>query len=223
MLNELIISIGESDCEAIGDGLLAQPVNALSSLVFAVFGIILLASRSRNPDSDRTNRLVLGFLMISTGIGSLLFHGPQGSASHFLHDVTIIATVLAIATTNLAGLRTWTSTTKWVVLGVGVLAGAIAITVWPSATNVLAGISVVGLIVVDVLAHRAGAVRGRWWIAATLALVVAVVFFIVGRTGGPLCDSASLFQGHAMWHMLAASALWAYFESTTSARTGQDR
>ena len=40
--------IGESDCEDIDDGFLAQPVNALSSLAYTLFGIWLVIRAVRN-------------------------------------------------------------------------------------------------------------------------------------------------------------------------------
>ncbi len=211
-------AIGESDCETIGRGLLAQPVNAVSSLAYVVVGVIVLYSVFRSEEEERTVRSVFGSLLIATGIGSLLFHGPQGPASRVIHDSTFILTVLFIALTNLAGLFGLSRRVQWAVFS---LTGALTIVtlgLTPSSTNLLAGASVVLLIAGDALGHRAGAIRMRWWAASVTAMAMAMVLFIVGRTGGPLCDSASLFQGHALWHVLSAGALWAYFESTVRVR-----
>jgi hypothetical protein len=215
---QVTTAIGESDCELIGTGLLAQPVNAVSSLAYVVVGVIVLYSAFRSEDEERSVRSVFGSLLIASGIGSLLFHGPQGPASRMIHDSTFILTVLFIALTNLAGVFGWSRRNQWTVFS---LTGALAIVtlgLMPSSTNLLAAASVVVLIVGDVLGHRAGAIRMRWWAASVTAMAVAAVLFIVGRTGSPLCDSASLFQGHALWHVLSAGALWAYFESTVEVR-----
>ncbi len=213
-------AIGESDCELIGTGLLAQPVNAVSSFAYVVVGVIVLYSALRPEDEQSSVRSVFGSLLIATGIGSLLFHGPQGPASRMIHDSTFILTVLFIALTNLGGLFGLSRRVQWTVFS---LTGALTIVtlgLMPSSTNLLAAASVVVLIVGDVLGHRARAIQMRWWAASVTAMTVAVVLFIVGRTGGPLCDSSSLFQGHALWHILSAGALWAYFESTTQVRAG---
>ena len=220
MILSLISAIGESDCEHIGQGFLAQPVNAFSSLAFVVFGIVMLFSIPQQQRTERVNRAIIGVLMIATGIGSVLFHGPQGSASHFLHDATILLTMIGIVTMNVAGLLRWTEQRVWVILGVvGVAASAILL-IWPASTNIVAGIALVALIVQDIALHRVGSINRRWWIAAILVMAVALLFFVAGRTGSPFCDSASIFQGHALWHILAATAIWAYFIATTPTRVG---
>ncbi|RLE17037.1 MAG: hypothetical protein DRJ28_00125 [Actinobacteria bacterium] len=213
-------TIGESDCETISNGLLAQPVNAVSSLAYVVVGGIVLYSITRSEDEERSNRLVFGFLLVATGVGSVLFHGPQGPASRFVHDVTFVLTVLFIAVITISGIVGWARGVQWAVFLSAAALTAIVLAVWPSSTNVLAGASLMLLIASDVLGHRTGAIRKRWWRAAVTAVVIAVALFIAGRTGGPLCDSSSLFQGHAAWHVLSAGALWAYFESTAPVRAG---
>jgi hypothetical protein len=216
----LITAIGESDCENIGSGFLAQPVNAVSSLAFAVFGIVVLFSMSNRETVERSNRMTFGILMIGTGIGSVLFHGPQGQAGKYLHDVTFVLTLLALATMNLVGILHWSRQRTRAILG-GTAVGVLTLLfVWPSSTNIVAGVAFVAVVGVDIALHRSGTVRRRWWIGAILAMVVAAFFFLAGRTGGPLCDSSSLLQGHALWHIVSGAALWAYFESTTPVRTG---
>jgi hypothetical protein len=42
------------------------------------------------------------------------------------------------------------------------------------------------------------------------AIALGGVAFLLGRTGSPLCNPASLFQWHALWHVLVAVALVAY-------------
>ena len=220
MFVRLVSAIGETDCEAIGSGILAQPVNAVSSLAFSVFGLVILFSMSRFKGPERVNRLIIGILMIATGVGSVLFHGPQGAASHFLHDVTILLTMTAIVTMNVAGIKRWSEQRVWLILGGMAVVISVVLLIWPSSTNVVAGVALVVLVVQDVALHRSRSIRTGWWIMAIVAMAVALLFFVVGRTGGPLCDSSSLFQGHALWHILSATALWAYFIATAPARSG---
>ena len=44
--------------------------------------------------------------------------------------------------------------------------------------------------------------------APVLLLGVAAVVHAVSRTGGPWCDPEAVVQGHALWHVLSAGALW---------------
>jgi hypothetical protein len=223
MIVSFIGAIGESDCENIGAGILAQPVNAISSLVFVLFGIIVVVSAVSQSGTERVNRFIVGTLMIATGVGSVLFHGPQGPGSHFLHDATILLTMAAIATMNIAGLLYWTEKRVWLILGATGVGVTAVLAVWPASTNVVAAVALIVLIGQDVALHRSGSIRTRWWIAAIVAMAVALLFFVAGRTGSPFCDSASFLQGHALWHILAATALWAYFLATTPTRLGIEK
>ena len=158
--------------------------------------------------------------MIATGIGSVMFHGPQGPASHFLHDATFLLTLLALVALNLTGVLGWKSRRTWVVFGLSSGVVMAILLVWPESTNIVAGVVVLAIVGVDILVHRSTSIRQRWWIASVVTMGLAVVLFVLGRTGGPLCDSESIFQGHALWHVLSATALWAYFEATVPARVG---
>ena len=82
-------SLGASDCERVTTGLLAQPTNALTSLGFAVAGGWLLARALRRPER-RVEPIVFGASVVATGIGSLLYHGPQPPYADTAHDLSIL-------------------------------------------------------------------------------------------------------------------------------------
>jgi hypothetical protein len=42
------------------------------------------------------------------------------------------------------------------------------------------------------------------------ALALGGIAFLLGQTGSPLCRPESLFQWHALWHLLVAVSLVAY-------------
>ncbi|MCA1845327.1 MAG: ceramidase [Actinobacteria bacterium] len=66
--------MGGSDCEQIGSGWLAQPVNALSSLVYVAVGVWLLW-RSRAPGVRRGPLVAGGAALLAVGVGGVAFHG----------------------------------------------------------------------------------------------------------------------------------------------------
>ena len=87
--------IGGSDCEALRDGLLAQPTNALTSAAYVVAGIVVWI---RIPPQRRIGAGgVYAVLLGLVGIGSILYHGPQPPGSKFLHDAPIPMLLLLIA------------------------------------------------------------------------------------------------------------------------------
>jgi hypothetical protein len=76
--------MGGADCELVGGGWLAQPVNAWSSLAYlAAAGFV--ASRRRDAVA------VLGAIaLVLVGVGSFAYHGPQPGWAGPLHDASIV-------------------------------------------------------------------------------------------------------------------------------------
>ena len=77
-----LLALGASDCEALRDGWLAQPVNTLSSLAYVVAGAYVL--RRGGP---RLPALALA----AVGVGSVLYHGPMTPGASVAHDGSIVA------------------------------------------------------------------------------------------------------------------------------------
>ena len=213
-----LIQLGATDCEMIHDGFLVQPVNAISSLAFSVVGILIAASAARTDGHERAIRVVFGTLLVLTGIGSFLFHGPQNPGSHFLHDITFLATVWFLAVMNLNEAYGWWEGKGWVAWLGGTVVLGILLIVFPASTNLLTAGIIVALVVADIAIQRKGGIIGAWYVAALVALAVAVGLMIAGRTGSPLCDPDSGLQAHGGWHILMAVALGSYFMAMSNVR-----
>jgi hypothetical protein len=58
------------------------------------------------------------------------------------------------------------------------------------------------------LAGLAFTVRREWrvWLAAAAILVIALIAYVAGRSGSPLCWPNSVWQFHGAWHVLSAAA-----------------
>lgn len=89
-------SLGASDCERVTAGLLAQPVNTITSLGLVLAGGWLIARGLRAPQR-RVEPLMFGASVVATGIGSVLYHGPQPSYADAVHDLSIVAVLSQIA------------------------------------------------------------------------------------------------------------------------------
>ncbi len=177
------------DCERIVGPLLGQPVNTLSTLAFVAAGGLVI-KRSSLP--------WVGFALIATGIGSLLFHGPRPGLGEWAHDVTLAWLLLVVGASG----RSWE---RWArVWGLPALGTLMAI--WPAIGDPLAvtlAVLTLSLLLVD---DRSGDTVGP------VALLAAVgIFGRLGATGGPLCDPDSILQPHALWHIGSAAAItwWA--------------
>lgn len=177
------------DCERIAQGFLAQPVNALTSLALVLAGV---AIPFRRPD-----RRLFGMLVALVGVGSFLFHGPLPHQSEWLHDVTIGWVLAAVA---LDRSRQW----LWgAIPALGVL-----FALWPPGADPVMVLIATGVVIGEAirgLRHRTFASP-----AAVGVLILGGGIGTMSRTGWPWCDPDSLIQGHAVWHILAAVALFVW-------------
>lgn len=207
--------LGESDCEEIGDGFFHQPVNALSSGAYTLFGLWLVWRAIQRGDQEKSVEIFYGLALASVGIGSIAFHGPVPPGARLLHDLTIAAVLAVIAARNLGVLKGWSrggviSSAAGLILAVGVVM-AFA----PEAGIVLAGVVGAAAAITEVIVYRKGHrrfSRRTAWILGSMAVLLAVagIVNVLGRTDGPMCDPDSYFQGHALWHVLTAGAFMMY-------------
>ena len=93
--------------EEIGDGILQQQVNALSSGAYTVFGLWLIWRALRQSGSDKPVEIFYGLALAGVGVGSIAFHGPVPPGARLLHDLTIAAVLAVIAARNLGVLAKW--------------------------------------------------------------------------------------------------------------------
>ena len=190
------------DCEAIDGWGLAQDVGALSSLGYVVAGVALvwLVARRRLPRPT----LLLAAMLVLEGLGSLLAHGVGGPGAGLVHDLALAGVAGYLAGWHLGRLRG--EATAGAVWGAMVAAVAV-VAAWsldgPAAGAAIAGAAVAAVAVAEVTARARGAVP-VWTGRLLVIAAVAITAWVVGRTGGPLCDPDSLLQFHPVWHLLTA-------------------
>ncbi|WP_425955259.1 hypothetical protein [Xylanimonas sp. McL0601] len=208
-------------CEPLGPELWLQPASAWTSLAFVVAGAAIVWA-ARHPAPVRADdaaaasdaarlRTTLGIVTVLIGGGSVIQHGPAPSWNPVVHDPPLMAAVClagADAVADLTGrrLRHW----WWLApTGLVVVLAARA----PGASSAVQGVAA---------AVAVGATLVRAWgrpvVRSRLLVVVGLlgaggVIGNLSETGGPWCDpSSAWFQagwsGHAVWHALAAVALW---------------
>nr|CRL68125.1 hypothetical protein CPGR_00964 [Mycolicibacterium komanii] len=95
-------AIGGSDCERIGDAFLAQPVLALTSLMYvsAGFAALCCALRGRGLAAG-----AVGAALVAVGFGSFLYHGPQPPWAGPVHDWPIVVLAAACVVAVIQGAR----------------------------------------------------------------------------------------------------------------------
>ena len=181
------------DCEAITSGVLGQPVNAVSTIAFLVAGVWVVRRGSRPR--------WIGIALIATGLGSFLFHGPMPPGSELAHDVSL-AWLLAVIAGHGTKWENWAKLPTALILAV--------------VTFLLPGVADPFAVLLSILAVGSVLWRDRSWatIGPLLMAGIAGIYGRLGATGGPLCNPSSLWQPHAVWHVLAAVAVGWLAESS---------
>jgi hypothetical protein len=97
--------------------------------------------------------------------------------------------------------------------------------------TLFAGVVVVTLLVEAAVSYpalrpwspaRIDARRMPWFWAGLGSFAAANVIWNLSRTGGVWCDSLSLVQGHAVWHLLSAVSVGCFYRYLRDEGPGHD-
>jgi hypothetical protein len=189
-------------CEQFRDGLVGQPAGTVSAAALVVAGLLILAGR--RPVAAPARR-TYGLLVVAVGVGSVIQHGPHPPWQAYAHDLPLTAVLGFVAADAAADLTGRRAPAYWWLVPVAALVPVVAI--GPVAASVAQG----GLAAVAVgLSLRRAQLRPglrRTLLAALAVLAAGALAGTLGERTG-LCRPDSLLQGHAVWHLLAAAALW---------------
>jgi len=207
-VGNLLADLGETDCEALGGGALAQPVNAITSLSYVIVGAVIAASAARTG-RERPSSFVYAACLAAVGLGSVAFHGPQTSGSQVMHDLPILITALFVLNHDVAVIRQTRRHVWWTFGAAAVIATGISV-ISTEATAVLTGVVIVGVLIAEVVIDRRGLreIDRRRQRQAQVAIIavaaVAGASWLLGRSNSPVCEPDSLVQLHGLWHVISS-------------------
>lgn len=208
--------IGETDCELIDDGFLAQPINALSSLAYVVVGVWLTSRALRRDGPERATQAAYGLALAGVGVGSFVFHGPMPPGARLIHDLTIASVFAVILARGAGHLRQWSEVAALAAAGGVTALIGVVMAVSPGGGLLLSGLVGTSAVAMEIFFYRSGrrpplpGRAGRLLLVMVGLLVLAGSIQLLGRTGAPLCDPDGLFQAHGVWHVLTAIAFGIY-------------
>jgi len=196
-------------CEQYRVGFLGQPASAVTSVAFVVAGAGILVARSRGvarcATSVRDRQMVFALLVAGNGVGSFIQHGPHPPWQAYAHDLPLTAVLAFVATDAVSDLTGRELSHGWWLVPSVAMVPVVAS--GPRASTFVQAAMAAAAIGLNLLRTRRHPALRR---TVTAALVTAAVGAVIGtlteRTS--LCHSDSLIQGHALWHVLAAAALW---------------
>ncbi len=193
-------------CAAASSGLLVEPVSAVTSLAFVVAGAVITARSRRRPRPDGAPSLTgYAVLVAGIGVGSFVQHGPRPPWQDPAHDLPLVATLAFVAADAAAALAGRRRVWWWWTLPTAALLPVIVLA--PRAGDLAqVGVAAVAVVLSLLRARSVPAARRRTGAALAL-LAVGGTVGTLSRAGGPLCVPGSLWDGHGVWHVLAAAGL----------------
>lgn len=204
--------LGSSDCEHLRDGVLAQPVNALSSAAFVLAGGVVAAWASARPDLRHDLAAGLSVGLVAAGLGSIDYHGPQSRVAAWGHDWGIAIPVVVALHADAATLTpTLDPRVGWAAAAVALAGAGAVLAARPATGPAIAAVAATALAATEFAVWRTGRRRATTGGRRLLALaagctVVGVSAHALTRTGRPGCRPESVLQGHAFWHVSSAVA-----------------
>ncbi|CAN5711659.1 hypothetical protein BH23GEM9_BH23GEM9_17790 [soil metagenome] len=207
-------------CEAVRGGSIRQPANTVSGFAFLPVAALVLhyrgtrrAGQSINPLRDQPAYAWLFALAITlVGIGTASYHASLTFVGQTadVFGMYLVATLLVVYNTaRLRPLPLHIAASVYVfgnVLLLAVLVYAPAARRYVFAALVL---TVIGL-EVTVRARRRVASDRRYFVTAVAVMATGFAIWLLDITR-IACVPSSLVQGHAVWHVLSASALMFVF------------
>jgi len=204
--------------------LILQPSNSWSSFGFVLAGFLMIA-QARAPEwkSAMTpiTAAAFGITAILVGLGSVLLHATLTLWGQFFDVVGMYLVgsfLLVRALARLADIPDRKAIAIYACLCAALTA---LLVVLPEARRWLfAAVLILAIgIELGLARPRRPGVRPGLYLAGILLNVVAFAIWNLDQHG-QACAPASLVQGHAIWHLLGAGALWLSFAYFRSERRG---
>lgn len=197
-----------------------QPVNAVSSLAYILPGMWILVTAGQIAAGvifGTGHRIMMGLSAIVIGVGSAFYHGSLTFVGQFFDILGMYLFAALLLIYALQRLYRWSFTTTALVYVVfNVTLTVVQIGVPDTRRYVFGIVLALALLAEAVVWFVLRPVRNYAWFWAGIgAFAVAMVVWVLDLTG-TVCDPSSVIQGHAVWHVLGAVAVfctWKWHDS----------
>ena len=205
-------------CETPRDGaLVLQPSNSWSSFGFVIIGVWIALSNSRrsgNPSTafEGVPAVWFGLTAIVIGVGSFLLHATLTLWGQFFDVLGMYLTSAFLIAYAVHRWRSWSggaAIALYLALCAVLLGFLIAI---PETRRWLFAVVLIAAIVVELgfARPRRPAIQMRWFLYGIALQATAFAIWILDLTG-TWCNGTDLIQGHSVWHLLNAAALYSNY------------
>ncbi|GAA5531417.1 ceramidase domain-containing protein [Herpetosiphon gulosus] len=207
-------------CESIRDSIIRQPVNTWSSLSFVLSGLIVIrfgfTDRLENKNKNFITKyigfpILFGIALIIIGIGSTFYHASLTFIGQFMDvfGMYLIATFMIIYVISRKINKIKIMLIAYVLSNI--LLALLLVFIPELRRYAFAIIIVIGLAMETLYIKKSDSyINTRYIKIAITSMAIAFAIWITDITK-IICSPYSIYQGHAIWHLLGAlSSLYLY-------------
>jgi hypothetical protein len=199
-------------CERFHDSGVAQPLSSYSNLFYFFAGLLIIGSRGLPAREGKNNLMIrspeyvtgFGGAVIAIGATSMFFHVSLTTLGRWLDYMGMYAFVGFALLYGLTRLRRWKGKTFLGLYAAGLAAlGGLWVAQPEIKRYLLAGL-ILAVFIMETAVRRNARIRSAYLYAALSIFLAAFALNVLDD--GILCNPASLWQWHAVWHFLTAAA-----------------
>jgi Ceramidase len=199
-------------CEAPRAGqAVLQPANSWSSFAFVWLGSFIIAGRRDYKGSALLPgaAAVFGMASIIVGVGSFMLHATLTLWGQFADVLGMYLVATFGLVCALGRWRNWSQARSIGVFAATAKALVITLFLWPESRRWMFAVVMILALLIEIgfARHKRPRVQLRLLLIGIAANALAFGIWILDQTKR-LCAPDSLFQGHAVWHLLGAVSVW---------------
>lgn len=209
-------------CEQARGGFIEQPSNTFSNFAYILVGLMVLFHTNHGTTgsffaSHVVYRLLFGSIVLVIGFGSMFYHMSLTNAGRFFDWFGMFLFIDFLIAFNFARIKRFSVKDFLVVYVVMCLVSVIVLATLPQSFRTplfaLEIATLVALLVSNEIwkFHTPQVIYHRYLILSAITFIVAYVIWNLDKYL-IVCWPTSVFQGHALWHILVAiSITFIYF------------
>jgi hypothetical protein len=225
LANVKLVSLRPADCfpshcfcENIGRGIVRQPIDAYSNVIYVIVGVYIIFhliyfSKDRLKYSKITNLprkilYVLAFASIAVGFGSFLYHAKFNFLGEQLDDDSMYLVGSFLLLSSFSHFKKFAANRfvlSYVLLNIFL---EILILIHPLVRGLALGLLIVSMLFWENKNYKLNKNKlDRSLVTGVLLFVFGYAIWILDYTK-IFCFPYSIFQGHAVWHILTGLAIY---------------
>jgi hypothetical protein len=211
-------------CEEVREGPIRQPVNALSSFAFVVVAV-LIATKPRAEESVAESavppamRRVFVVALVVVGFGSALFHASLTFVGQSLDVLGMFLVASAALVTELAARSRLVRHHYLITYEMSVVPLSLLLWFLPGTRRYLFAAVLLMVLALNLTRGTEAPEARRRLLQAAGIVGVAFAVWILDITRCA-CDPTGVLQGHAVWHLLGATATCVLYRGLGSIWSG---